>query len=90
MAGFVLAGEWKEAMLKINVDSIGDLAVVECEGRLVEDDTALRLRDAVTAQKEVQIVVLRLSKVHAIGGKSLIMLVSLRRWARDQPPDPKI
>ena len=70
-------------MLKINVDSIGDLAVVECEGRFVEDDAALRLRDAVTAQKDVPIVVLRLSKVNAIGGKSLIMLVSLRRWARD-------
>ena len=62
-----LAGEWEDAMLKINVDSIGDLAVVECEGRL---DAALRLRDAVTAQKDIQIVVLRLSKVHAIGAKA--------------------
>jgi hypothetical protein len=35
MAQFVLVKEPEEAMLKLNVDNIGDLAIVECEGRIV-------------------------------------------------------
>jgi anti-anti-sigma regulatory factor len=69
-------------MLKINVETIGDVAVVECEGRLVKNNAALRLPEAVTAQEAAQIVVLRLSAVYVIEDKSLVMLVSLRRWAR--------
>jgi hypothetical protein len=35
-------------MLKINIDNIGDLAVVECEGRIVQSEAAFKLREAVT------------------------------------------
>ena len=70
-------------MLKINVDNIGDLAVVECEGRIVQSDAAFRLREAVTLQGDARTVVLDLSEVNAIEGGGLGMLVFLQRWAQD-------
>ena len=70
-------------MLKINVDNIGDLAVVECEGRIVQSDAAFKLREAVTLQGDACTVVLELSEVSAIEGGGLGMLVFLQRWAQD-------
>ena len=70
-------------MLKINVDNIGDLAVVECEGRIVQSDAACRLREAVTLQGDARTVVLDLSEVNAIEGGGLGMLVFLQRWAQE-------
>jgi len=71
-------------MLNVNVDNIGDLAVVECEGRIVQSDAAFRLRDAVTLQGDARTVVLDLSEVNAIEGGGLGMLVFLQRWAQDR------
>ena len=34
-------------MLKINIDNIGELAIIECEGRIVQSQAAFKLRDAV-------------------------------------------
>jgi anti-anti-sigma regulatory factor len=70
-------------MLDVIVENIGDLAVVECEGRLVQSEAAFKLREAVTSQRDARIVVLELSEVHAIEGGGLGMLVFLQRWARD-------
>jgi anti-anti-sigma regulatory factor len=70
-------------MLNVTVENIGELAVVECEGRIVQREAALKLRQAVTSQSDARIVVLELSEVHAIEGGGLGMLVFLRRWARD-------
>jgi hypothetical protein len=50
-------------MLRINIDNIGDLAIVECEGRIVRSDAAFKLRDAVTSQSDARTVVLELSEV---------------------------
>src|SRR6266446_4447493 len=58
-------------MLKINVDNIGDLAVVECESRIVQSDAAFKLREAVTLQGDARTVVLDLSEVNAIEGGGL-------------------
>jgi anti-anti-sigma regulatory factor len=71
-------------MLNVTVENIGELAVVECEGRIVQREAAVKLRKAVTSQTSARIVVLELSEVHAIEGGGLGMLVFLRRWARDQ------
>jgi anti-anti-sigma regulatory factor len=71
-------------MLSVNVEKIGELAVVECEGRLVKSEAASKLREAVTSQTDARIVVLELSEVHAIEGGGLGMLVFLRRWAQDR------
>ena len=70
-------------MLKINIDNIGDLTVVECEGGIVQRDAAFKLREAVTSQRDSKIVVLELSDVQAIEGGGLGMLVFLQRWAQD-------
>jgi anti-anti-sigma regulatory factor len=84
MARFVLSTEDLEViMLKVNIDNIGDLAVVECEGRIVRSEAAFKLRDAVTSQSDARTVVLELSEVHAIEGGGLGMLIFLQRWARD-------
>jgi anti-anti-sigma factor len=70
-------------MLNVTVENIGELAVVECEGRIVQSDSAYKLREAVTSLTDARIVVLELSEVNAIGGGGVGMLVFLQRWARD-------
>ena len=70
-------------MLNVSVENIGELAVVECEGRLVQSESAHELRESVTSQTDARIVVLDLSAVSAIGGVGFGMLVFLRRWARE-------
>ena len=71
-------------MLSVKVEKIGELAVVECEGRLVKSEAASKLREAVTMQTDARIVVVELSEVQAIEDRGLGMLVFLRRWARDR------
>ena len=71
-------------MLNVTVANIGELAVVSCEGRMVQRESAYKLREAVTSQTDARIVVLELSEVRAIGGGGLGMLVFLQRWARER------
>jgi anti-anti-sigma regulatory factor len=68
-------------MLKQNIDNIGEVAIVECEGRIVHSDAAFKLREAVTLQGDARTVVLDLSQVNATEGGGLGMLVFLQRWA---------
>jgi anti-anti-sigma regulatory factor len=70
-------------MLSIHIDNIGDLAVIECEGRLVRSDAAFQLRQAVTSQLDARTIVLELSEVSAVEGGGLGMLLFLQRWAYD-------
>jgi anti-anti-sigma regulatory factor len=70
-------------MLKLTVENSDDLAVVECEGTLVQREAACRLREVVTSQGDARIVVLDLSEVNAIEEGGLGMLVFLQRWACD-------
>lgn len=70
-------------MLNVTVENIGEMVVVECEGGLVQSDSAHKLREVVTSQTDAQIVVLDLSEVRAIGGVGFGMLVFLQRWARE-------
>ena len=70
-------------MLNVTVETIGELAVVECEGKIVRSEAVLKLREAVTSQTDARIVVLELSEVHAIEGGGLSMLVYLKRWTRE-------
>ena len=51
-------------MLNVTVDKIGELAVVRCEGRIVQSDSAYKLLEAVTSLTDARIVVLEL-----IGGE---------------------
>lgn len=70
-------------MLNVTVENIGELAVVECEGRLVQSESAQKLHVAVTSQTDARIVVLDLCAVSAVGGVGFSMLVFLRRWAHE-------
>lgn len=70
-------------MLTVNIDKIGDLSVVECEGRIVRGEAAFKLRDVVTSQKDARVIVVDLSEVRELEGGGLGMLVFLQRWARD-------
>ena len=70
-------------MSNIHVDKVGDMAVVECEGRFVRAEEAYRLRDTVAAQSDANVIVLDLTEMRAIGGGTIGVLVFLQRWARD-------
>jgi anti-anti-sigma regulatory factor len=70
-------------MPNVTVASIGELAIFGCEGRIVQRESASKLREAVTSQTDARIVVLELSEVRAIGGGCLGMLAFLQRWARE-------
>jgi anti-anti-sigma regulatory factor len=73
----------RKSMLTVHIENIGDMAVIECEGRIVRSEAAFKLRDAVTLQSDTRIIVLDLSEVSAIEGGGLGMLLFLQRWAQD-------
>ena len=70
-------------MLSVHIENIGDMAVIECEGRIVQSEDAFKLREAVNLQADTLTIVLDLSEVSAIAGGGLGMLVFLQRWAQD-------
>ena len=70
-------------MPSVHVDKVGEMAIVECAGRFVRPESALKLRNAVTSQIDAHVVVLDLTEMHAIGGGGLGVLVHLQRWAQD-------
>jgi anti-anti-sigma regulatory factor len=69
-------------MLNLNVEKIGKVAVLHCEGRIVRSDAAFRLRDAVTQQRRASVILLDLSGVEALEGGGLGMLLFLQMWTR--------
>jgi anti-anti-sigma regulatory factor len=86
----LLDGTWRALtllaennMLQTHIENIGEMAVIECEGRIVRSEDAFRLRDAVNLQSDSRIIVLDLSEVSSIEGGGLGMLVFLQRWACD-------
>jgi anti-anti-sigma regulatory factor len=70
-------------MFSTHTENVGEMAIIECEGRLVRSEAAFQLRDAVTLQSDARIIVLDLTEVHALEGGGLGMLVYLQRWAHD-------
>lgn len=71
------------AMLILHIENVDDLAIVECEGRIVRSEAAFALREAVASLEGVRIILLDLSRVSAIEGGGLGMLMFLQRWASD-------
>jgi len=70
-------------VLTVHIEILGDLSVVECEGRIVRSEAVFKLRKALMSQVAARVIVLDLSEVNAIGGGGVGMLVFLQRWARD-------
>jgi anti-anti-sigma regulatory factor len=88
MAWFMLSRENQKAlggvMLNLATERIGELAIVECQGRIVRSEAAYRLRQVIMSLRDALIVVLDLSEVGAIEGGGLGMLLFLQRWAYDR------
>jgi hypothetical protein len=53
---------WEEFMLNVTIENIGDLAVVECEGRLVKSEAAFKLREAVMRKQTPELLSLNFRK----------------------------
>jgi hypothetical protein len=65
-------------MFAIHVESLGDLSIIECRGRITRSDSVFRLRDVVQEQT-ANTIALDLSEVEAIGGGGLGILAFLER-----------
>ena len=77
-------------MCNIHIEKIGNMTVVECQGRIARSDAAFRLRDAVISQADAAIVVLDLSELYTLEGGALGILVFLQRWARNHDIQLKV
>ncbi len=75
-------------MLNVIIQHSEDMAVLRCVGRIVAGDEANILRKAVLSQ--VHSVVLDLTRVDAIDGGGMGVLVFLQGWARATEVDFKL
>ena len=71
-------------MPSVHVDKVGEMAIVECAGRFLRTETALKLRDAVTSQTDAEVVVLDLTEMHesavAAGRAGSFAEMGVRPW----------
>jgi anti-anti-sigma factor len=72
------------AMLTIDVEKTGDVAVVRCVGRIVRGGEVRTLRNAVFSEKDIRIVVIDLSEVETLDAGGLTALLCLDEWARSR------
>jgi anti-anti-sigma factor len=76
--------------LQIRSEQSGDVAVLQCAGRIVRGEPVHHLKQAVTSLHEPRVVVLDLTEAEMIDGGGLGMLVFLHRWTRDNAIQLKI
>jgi anti-anti-sigma factor len=69
--------------LHIKSEQTGDVAVLQCAGRIVRGEAIHSLKDAVVGLKQPRVVVLDLTGVEMLDGGGLGILVFLHRWTRD-------
>ena len=69
--------------LHIKREQTGDVAVLQCAGRIVRGEALHFLKDAVTGLSRPRVVVLDLTEVEMLDGGGLGMLVLLHGWTRD-------
>src|SRR4029077_12162224 len=67
--------------LQIEKEQTGDVAVLQCAGRMVGTEGLCLLRDAVTNLSQARVIVLDLSRVAMLGARGLGTLVFLHNWA---------
>jgi anti-sigma B factor antagonist len=65
----------------VNMKQTGDVAVLQCAGRMVRAQALSLLKDAVTSLSQLRVVVLDLSEVEILDAGGLGVLVSLHNWA---------
>jgi anti-anti-sigma regulatory factor len=71
-------------MLRIQAERFGDVAVIYCEGRIVQDQAAFQLRDAVRRERNARVIVVDLSDIESLEGGGLGMLLSLETWTHER------
>jgi anti-anti-sigma regulatory factor len=71
-------------MLRIQAERFGDVAVIYCEGRIVQDQAAFRLRDAVRRERSARVIVVDLSDIESLESGGLGMLLSLQKWTLER------
>jgi anti-anti-sigma factor len=76
--------------LQIESSRAGDVAILQCKGRLVRGNPVFALRDAVTRHFDARIIVLDLTALESLDGGGLGMLVLLHRWAREHQVQIKL
>ena len=85
-AGSQVDGKWlawprtvtwfrENVMFSVYIDKVGDMAVLQCEGRIVRSEAAFELREVVTSQRDARVVFIDLSEVNALEGGGLGMLI---------------
>ncbi len=77
-------------MLNVTIQHSEDMAVLRCVGRIVGGDEADILRKAVLSQANRRTVVLDLTRVDAIDGGGMGVLLFLQGWARATEVDLKL
>jgi len=65
----------------ISTEQIGDVAVLQCAGRVVGPESLTALKEAVTSLSQLRVIVLDLSSVEMLDARGLGMLVFLHNWA---------
>jgi anti-anti-sigma factor len=68
-------------MLTIDVEKTGQVAVVNCAGRIVRGEEVSTLKNAVVSEKNIRVIVLDLSEVTMLDAGGLTALVVLHEWA---------
>jgi anti-anti-sigma factor len=69
-------------MLRVIIQHLGERAVICCVGRIVAGREANTLREAVLSQRKRGAVMLDLTRVDAVDGGGIGLLVFLQSWAR--------
>jgi anti-anti-sigma factor len=68
--------------LHIEVEQVGDVAVLQCTGRIVQPEALRHLENTVTGLSRLRIIVLDLSAAEGADARGLGTLVFLHNWAR--------
>jgi anti-anti-sigma regulatory factor len=71
-------------VLRICIDNIVDVAIVECEGSIVRSEEAFQLFKGVTSQAQARVILLDLSEVRAIERGGIGILLFLRCWTQER------
>jgi anti-anti-sigma factor len=74
----------------IKIEQAGDVAVLQCAGRIVRGEALHLLKDAVPSLTRARVIVLDLSGVRMIDCGGLGMLVFLHCWTRDNGTQLKV
>jgi anti-anti-sigma factor len=76
--------------LYIEIEQIGDVAVLQCSGRIVRAEALRVLKDAVISLSQPRVIVLDLSEVKMLDGGGLGTLAFMHNWSSDNGTQLKI